>query len=170
MNWSPIDALSSVSFNVSDSEYAVHEAEGPGWLSDLLARMEDHLSWLRTMLTSQNYESLVHSVLGHVAKRIEALLLQKRFNQLGGLLLEKDVRTLVNFTSNLTQRTVRDKFARLSQMGTLLNLETPQEVLDYWGDNMAEATMWRLTPFEVKRALKLRVDFRPHDVDELLLG
>ena len=165
-----IDALSSVSFNVSDSEYAVHEAEGPGWLSDLLARMEDHLSWLRTMLTSQNYESLVHSVLGHVAKRIEALLLQKRFNQLGGLLLEKYVRTLVNFTSNLTQRTVRDKFARLSQMGTLLNLETPQEVLDYWGDNMAEATMWRLTPFEVKRALKLRVDFRPHDVDELLLG
>ncbi|QDZ22070.1 subunit 4 of oligomeric Golgi complex [Chloropicon primus] len=158
-----IDALSSLSFNLSDSEYAMYEAEDP-WLSDFLSRMEEHLGWLRGLLTSQNYEALVHSVLGHTAKRIEALLLQKRFNQLGGLLLEKDVRNMVNYTSNMTQRTVRDKFARLTQMATLLNLESPQEVLDYWGD---ESMMWRLTPFEVKRALKLRVEFRAVEVDGL---
>ena len=75
---------------------------------------------------------------------------------------------MVNYTSNLTQRTVRDKFARLSQMATLLNLESPGEVLDYWGDN-ADQMMWRLTPFEVKRVLKLRVEFLAVDVDELQL-
>ena len=162
-----IDALASLSFNLSDAEYATYEADDP-WLPDLMSRMEEHLGWLQNLLTVQNYESLVHSVLGHVAKRVEALLLQKRFNQLGGLLLEKDVRNMVNYTSNLTQRTVRDKFARLSQMATLLNLESPGEVLDYWGDN-ADQMMWRLTPFEVKRVLKLRVEFLAVDVDELQL-
>jgi hypothetical protein len=163
-----IDALVSLSFNLSDSEYAIYEADDP-WLSSLLSSMEDHTSWLQTFLTSQNYESFVHSILGHVAKRIEALLLQKKFNQLGGLLLEKDVRNMVSYTANLSQRTVRDKFSRLSQMATLLNLESPAEVLDYWGEN-AESMMWRLSPFEVKRVLKLRVEFRDIDVDDLDLA
>ena len=79
-------------------------------------------------------------------------------------MLEKDVRNIVACTSALTQRTVRDKFARLSQMATLLNLETPAEVLDYWGD---DAMMWRLTPFEVKRVLKLRTEFDLAAVDAL---
>ena len=137
--------------------------------SNVTVQVERPDSALQNLLTSQNYESFVHSILGHVAKRIEALLLQKQFNQLGGLLLEKDVRNMVSYTSALSQRTVRDKFARLSQMATLLNLESPAEVLDYWGEN-AESMMWRLSPFEVKRVLKLRVEFRDIDVDDLDLA
>jgi len=162
-----VELLTQLSFNLSDSEYAALDADDP-WVSDLLQRMEEHLGWLQSLLTSQNYESLTHAVLGMVAKRVEALLLQKRFNQLGGLLLEKDVRNIVSYTANLSQRTVRDKFARLSQMATLLNLESPGEVVDYWGEN-ADSMMWRLTPFEVKRVLKLRVEFLAADVDELNL-
>jgi len=162
-----VELLTQLSFNLSDSEYAALDADDP-WVSDLLQRMEEHLGWLQSLLTSQNYESLTHAVLGMVAKRVEALLLQKRFNQLGGLLLEKDVRNIVSYTANLSQRTVRDKFARLSQMATLLNLESPGEVVDYWGEN-ADSMMWRLTPFEVKRVLKLRVEFLASDVDELNL-
>ena len=49
----------------------------------------------------------------------------------------------------VTQRTIRDKFAVLSQMGTLLSLESVAEVLDYWGSNAA----WRLTDAQVKEIL-----------------
>lgn len=38
----------------------------------------------------------------------------------------------VSHLSEFTQRTVRDKFARLTQMSTVLSLETPSEILDYW--------------------------------------
>ena len=160
-----VDVVQALSFDLSDAEYASREAEDT-WLSDFLSKLEDALGWVQPLLTAQNYEHLVHSVLGQVAKRLEALLLQKRFNQLGGLVREKDVRNIVACTSALTQRAVRDKFARLSQMATLLNLETPAEVLDYWGD---DAMMWRLTPFEVKRVLKLRTEFDLAAVDALPL-
>ena len=48
--------------------------------------------------------------------RLEAVVRVKRFNQLGGLQLDRDVRMLVSTLSSLTQRTVRDKFAILSQV------------------------------------------------------
>ena len=41
----------------------------------------------------------------------------------------------------VTQRTIRDKFAVLSQMGTLLSLESVAEVLDYWGSNTSFSTL-----------------------------
>ncbi len=48
---------------------------------------------------------------------MEALLGRKQFNQLGGLQLDRDVRMLVGGLGELTARTVRDRLARLSQVG-----------------------------------------------------
>jgi hypothetical protein len=43
--------------------------------------------------------------------------------QLGGLQFDKELRALVGYLSSVTTWTVRDKFARLTQMATILNLE-----------------------------------------------
>lgn len=99
-------------------------------------------------------------------ERLEAILRVKRFNQLGGLQLDRDVRTLVVTLSEVTQRTVRDKFAVLNQMGTLLSLETVSEVMDYWGVNSGPIT-WRLSEAQVKEVLGQRVDFDPLDIAAL---
>ena len=47
------------------------------------------------LLTPSGYDALVHLVLDKLVARLEAVLSQKRFTQLGGLQLEKDVRLLV---------------------------------------------------------------------------
>ena len=141
-----------------------------------------------------------------VVARLEAVLSQKRFTQLGGLQLEKDVRLLVGESdlhalppclglslvqsppthltrlclllptyagglSDMTARTVRDKFARLSQMATLLTLESVREVLDYWGGEEAGAgaIAWRLTDADVRHTLSQRLDFAPHEILALKL-
>jgi hypothetical protein len=44
------------------------------------------------------------------------LLLLQVFSQLGGLQLDKDVRSLVAAAGELTSRPIRDKFARLTQV------------------------------------------------------
>jgi hypothetical protein len=49
------------------------------------------------------------------------LLLLQVFSQLGGLQLDKDVRSLVAAAGELTTRPIRDKFARLTQVGTWLH-------------------------------------------------
>lgn len=46
----------------------------------------------------------------------QVLLSRKQFSQLGGLQLDRDVRHLVAATGEMTTRTVRDKFARLTQV------------------------------------------------------
>lgn len=43
--------------------------------------------------------------------------------QLGGLQLDRDLRSLLGYLSSLTPWPVRDKFARLSQIATVLSLE-----------------------------------------------
>jgi hypothetical protein len=43
----------------------------------------------------------------------------KRFGQLGGLQLDRDIRALVAYAGELTQRPVRDKFAELTQVGVV---------------------------------------------------
>lgn len=63
----------------------------------------------------------------------------------------------------VTQRTVRDKFAVLSQMGTLLSMESVSEVMDIWGSNAT----WRLTDAQVKEILGQRADFDPLEIASL---
>lgn len=63
---------------------------------------------------------------------------------------------------------MRDKFARLSQMATLLSLEAVHEVLDYWGDNSG-AIAWRLTEGDVRQTLAQRVDFSRAEIQALKL-
>ena len=43
--------------------------------------------------------------------------------QLGGLQFDKELRSLVGYLTAVTQWTIRDKFARLTQIATVLNLE-----------------------------------------------
>ena len=63
----------------------------------------------------------------------------------------------------MTQRTVRDKLAVLSQMGTLLSLEGVAEVMDYWDSSAT----WRLTDAQVKEILGQRTDFDPLEIASL---
>ena len=158
-----------MSYELTEAQYAENEVNDP-WVQKLLHAVDVTVTWLQPLLTTNNYDSLVHLIIESLLKRLEAHLVTapKRFNQLGGLQLDRDARTLVGHFSAMTQRTVRDKFSRLTQMATILNLERVSEILDYWGDNSGPMT-WRLTPSEVRKVLSLRVDFKPDVISALKL-
>ena len=75
--------------------------------------------------------------------------------QLGALQLDKEVRLLVAYLSAATTWTIRDRFTRLTQIVTLLNLEKLSELSEYWGPNSGSIT-WLLTPNQVRQILSLR--------------
>ncbi|XP_057499387.1 conserved oligomeric Golgi complex subunit 4-like [Actinidia eriantha] len=162
-----LDSVATISYELSEAEYADNEVNDP-WVQRLLHSVESSVSWLQPLMTASNYDSFVHIVIDFIVKRLEAIMMQKRFSQLGGLQLDRDARALVSHFSSMTQRTVRDKFARLTQMATILNLEKVSEILDFWGENSGPMT-WRLTPAEVRRVLGLRVDFKPEAIAALKL-
>lgn len=162
-----LDSVATVSYELSEAEYADNEVNDP-WVQRLLHAVETNAAWLQPLMTANNYDSFVHLIIDFIVKRLEVIMMQKKFSQLGGLQLDRDTRALVSHFSGMTQRTVRDKFARLTQMATILNLEKVSEILDFWGENSGPMT-WRLTPAEVRRVLGLRVDFKPEAIAALKL-
>lgn len=162
-----LDSVATISYELSEAEYADNEVNDP-WVQRLLHAVETNVAWLQPVMTANNYDSLVHMVIDFSTKRLEVIMMQKRFSQLGGLQLDRDARALVSHFSGMTHRTVRDKFARVTQMATILNLEKVSEILDFWGENSGPMT-WRLTPAEVRRVLGLRVDFKPDAIAALKL-
>ncbi|KAL0402238.1 UNVERIFIED_CONTAM: Conserved oligomeric Golgi complex subunit [Sesamum latifolium] len=162
-----LDSVATISYELSEAEYADNEVNDP-WVQRLLHAVETNVAWLQPLMTANNYDTFVHLVIDFIVKRLEVIMMQKRFSQLGGLQLDRDARTLVSHFSSMTQRTVRDKFSRLTQMATILNLEKVSEILDFWGENSGPMT-WRLTPAEVRRVLGLRMDFKPEAIAALKL-
>lgn len=162
-----LDTVATISYELDDPEYAENELNDP-WVQKLLHGVETNILWLQPLMTSNNYDSFVHLVIDFIVRRLEVIMMQKRFSQLGGLQLDKEVRALINHFSEMSQRPVRDKFARLSQMSTILNFEKASEILDFWGENAGHVT-WLLTPAEVRRVLGLRIDFKPDAIAALRL-
>ncbi|MCL7038188.1 hypothetical protein MKW94_005918 [Papaver nudicaule] len=162
-----LDFVGAVSYELSEAEYAENEMNDP-WVQKLLHAVETYATWLQPPMTSSNYDSFVHFIIDFVVKRLEVIMMQKKFSQLGSLQLDRDVRALVSHFSGMTQRTVRDKFSRLNQMAFILNLEKVSEILDFWGENAGPVT-WKLTPAEVRRVLRSRVDFKPEAIAALIL-
>ena len=109
--------------------------------------------------------------------QLEPRIRRKRFNQLGGIQFDADVRSLAAFFIARASRRIRERFTRLLQIAQLLNLESPAEVLEYWGPGAAVISgpaggggvQWELSAEEVRAVLGLRVDFSAAEVARLRL-
>ena len=83
-------------------------------------------------------------------------LINCRFSRLGGLLFDREVRSLVSYFTNVTTWSIRDKFSRLTQMAVVLNLESLSEVSDLCGSSELTNASSKLTSAEIRQVLSLR--------------
>jgi len=89
-----LDVAAGASYRLSEAEYAARDA-ADSWVSPLLGALEAQAGWAGPLLTARNCEALLQALVDRVAARLEALLSRKPFNQLGGLALDREARTLV---------------------------------------------------------------------------
>eukprot|EP00742_Colponemidia_sp_Colp-10_P011072 GILJ01012250.1.p1 GENE.GILJ01012250.1~~GILJ01012250.1.p1 ORF type:complete len:459 (+),score=92.43 GILJ01012250.1:171-1379(+) len=164
---SHLQSFAGISYDLTEEEYAEMELHDP-FVRPFVAGLDVETKGLKSCLTRNNYDEVIQLLVHTIAQRLEAMIFQKRFNQLGGLQLDKDVRSLVTYFSSITEKSVRQHLARLSQLASLLSLEKVNEVLEYWGQGTG-AMAWKLSKTDVKKALLLRVDFRPEAVSQLRL-
>ncbi|XP_022367496.1 conserved oligomeric Golgi complex subunit 4 isoform X2 [Enhydra lutris kenyoni] len=162
-----INTFLSVSHNIEEEEFNDYEANDP-WVQQFILNLEQQMAEFKASLSPVIYDSLTGLMTSLVAVELERVVLKSTFNRLGGLQFDKELRSLIAYLTTVTTWTIRDKFARLSQMATILNLERVTEILDYWGANSGPLT-WRLTPAEVRQVLALRMDFRSEDIKRLRL-
>ncbi|XP_021488211.1 conserved oligomeric Golgi complex subunit 4 [Meriones unguiculatus] len=162
-----INTFLSVSHDIEEEEFNDYEANDP-WVQQFILNLEQQMAEFKASLSPVIYDSLTGLMTSLVAVELEKVVLKSTFNRLGGLQFDKELRSLIAYLTTVTTWTIRDKFARLSQMATILNLERVTEILDYWGANSGPLT-WRLTPAEVRQVLALRTDFRGEDIKRLRL-
>lgn len=129
-----IDLFDAVNYEISEQDYVSNEINDP-FAQQFIAEAATFLKPFEEGFTASNFDTFVHTIVGITLKKFEKLLLQKQVSQLGALQFDKDFRAVSGYFSSKTQRTVRDKFARLTQMSSLLNLERVSEVNEIWGEN-----------------------------------
>ncbi|KAL4657066.1 conserved oligomeric Golgi complex subunit 4 [Arapaima gigas] len=157
----------SVSHNIEEEEFNEYEANDP-WVQQFIVNLEQLMAEFKAGLSTVIYDQLTSLMTSLISLELEKTVLKCTFSRLGGLQFDKELRSLVAYLTTVTTWTIRDKFARLTQMATILNLERVTEILDYWGPNSGPLT-WRLTPAEVRQVLALRIDFRSEDIKRLRL-
>ncbi|XP_051920152.1 conserved oligomeric Golgi complex subunit 4 [Hippocampus zosterae] len=162
-----ISGFLSISHNIEEEEFNDYEANDP-WVQQLIINLEQLMAEFKTSLSPVIYDTLTSLMTSLISIEMEKTVLKCSFSRLGGLQFDKELRSLVAYLTTVTTWTIRDKFARLTQMATVLNLERVTEILDYWGSNSGPLT-WRLTPAEVRQVLALRIDFRSEDIKRLRL-
>ena len=132
-----------VSHDIDDDEFAEAEANEP-WVQGVLINLHNLLNNFRPRLSAASFDQLVSYLTNTVASTLERAVLKSKFTRLGepfqnksnllkyftgGLQFDRELRSLVNFLTGVTSQTVRDRFARLHQINTVLNLEEPNEVI-----------------------------------------
>ncbi|KAI9528412.1 Golgi transport complex subunit 4 [Dissostichus eleginoides] len=162
-----ISSFLSISHNIEEEEFNDYEANDP-WVQQLIVNLEQLMAEFKTAMSAVIYDTLTSLMTSLISIEMEKTVLKCSFSRLGGLQFDKELRSLVAYLTTVTTWTIRDKFARLTQMATILNLERVTEILDYWGPNSGPLT-WRLTPAEVRQVLALRIDFRSEDIKRLRL-
>nr|SVE80009.1 EOG090X02VY [Daphnia magna] len=162
-----VDQLLSVNHVIDEEEFSCYEAQDP-FIQELNLHLDGFMSGFKDSLTVNNYQTLIGTLTSQVAQQFEKVIFKTAFNRLGALQLDKEIRALITYLSTTTTWTIRDRFTRLTQIVTILNIETLAEISEYWGPNAGTVT-WRLTPQEVRQILMLRTDFRADEIKRLKL-
>ncbi|KAJ3319595.1 Golgi transport complex subunit 4 [Blyttiomyces sp. JEL0837] len=161
------DAYKDLKFVLSEDEYSEQDAQNL-FVKKLIANFNRLITLFKKTYTERNYNQTMAHTVDSLTKEWERIIATMKFNQLGALRFDKDHRAVSSHLSSITQWVTRDKFARLAQISTILNLEKPSEIHDSWGPKAGPMT-WRLTENEIRKFLSLRVDFRQDEIAGLKL-
>ncbi|KAJ3326175.1 Golgi transport complex subunit 4 [Boothiomyces sp. JEL0866] len=101
-----------------------------------------------TQFNEQNQNYLVKLVLEQVTRDIEIKIFQLKFNYIGALLFESQIKQMIQRFNNM-----REICSRLNQISILLSMEDKEEVKEYWNQK------WRVKKSELGKILSLRVEF-----------
>ena len=158
------ESFSLISHNLSDDELLLNETEDP-FSQKIIAPIDAFIGDIKDSLLDQNFEMMISNLAQTLVTSFEKVIFKMKFSRNGGLAFDREVRNLSNYLSSVTQWSVRDKFTRLLQISTLLNLEQVEEV----NELSIHSSTWKVTPSEMRQILNLREDFKGDGIRKLVL-
>ncbi|KAI1291602.1 Golgi transport complex subunit 4 [Mortierella claussenii] len=162
-----IDSYKEITYVVTDEEYAEQESLN-NFVHRFMSGFDGLIEPFKSTLTEDNYNQVIANAVASLTKAWEKLIFQTKFNKMGAIRFDKDLRAVGFYLVSSTPFPVRENLTRLNQMAMLLDLEELEDLYEIWGNDSGAIT-WRLTDAEVRRILSSRIEFRPEDVARLKL-
>ncbi|GES75395.1 conserved oligomeric Golgi complex subunit 4-like [Rhizophagus clarus] len=164
------EAYKDIKYVLDEDEYHEQEADD-NFAKRFVTGFDNLVKVYQATFTENNYNQIMIHILESVINLWEKTVFGTKFNQYGALRFDKDLRSVSNYFSAKMQWPFRDKFTRLNQISTLLNLESLSEIHDYWGSTTkaTSSITWRLTVTEIKKIVGLRIDFNAEEILKLKL-
>ncbi|KAG8757483.1 hypothetical protein FRC14_002012 [Serendipita sp. 396] len=147
------DVYKDQTYLLDDDSYAAAE-------SNDLVRKRFIKSWEALMsgpkgtFTETNYRTFFGMAIDTLVKPWEKMLSIMKYSELGAVRLDRDIRAVVGYlSSQAVFGNAREKFQRLFQISTLLNLDTDEDIEDFYNSS---GIAWKLSLKESKSIAALR--------------
>lgn len=145
-----LNSFRNLSYELTLEEHSDYEVNDPFALK-LIKDLKLYLKQWSFQLNTELFEGLIDTIVEELAKNIEKEAKNKKFNELGALQFQKDIREILAQVQNFTNKPLRHRFIKLKQISELLL------AID---DNEAEAliqdTEWKLSKRESQLFRSLR--------------
>ncbi|POV98015.1 hypothetical protein PSHT_14258 [Puccinia striiformis] len=164
------DCYKDVTYVLDDQSYAEADVQD-------LFRKRFQKAWeflmdpYRNSMTSDNFKELIGMTVNVLVRTWENMIKNQRFNELGSIKFDKDIRNISSFLSNQTSfgiSLINESFIRLKQISSLLLIKSLDDHND--GNNqsedndqilknflVAEDVNWRLNMSEIKNVLAQKI-------------
>ncbi|KAK7693068.1 hypothetical protein QCA50_002633 [Cerrena zonata] len=149
-----VDVYKDVSYTLDEDSYAAAE------YNDIVRKRyikawENLVDGYKDTFTESNFRLFFGLALDVLVKPWEKYVLSIKYSELGAIRFDRDLRAITSYLSSQTAfGDVRDKFVRLQQISTLLNLDTEEDVEEFFnGSGIA----WKLSEQEARIVAALRV-------------
>ncbi|KAF5324851.1 hypothetical protein D9611_004444 [Ephemerocybe angulata] len=148
------DCYKDVSYVLSEDGYASAE------YADVVRKRfvkswEGIMDGYKDIFSESNYRMFFGLTLDIILRPWEKFVVSLRFTELGAIRFDRDLRAVTNYLSSQTAfGDVREKFLRLQQISTLLNLDGEEDVEEFYNGS---GITWKLTAQEARAIVGLRV-------------
>nr|XP_018267044.1 uncharacterized protein I303_01027 [Kwoniella dejecticola CBS 10117]OBR89202.1 hypothetical protein I303_01027 [Kwoniella dejecticola CBS 10117] len=147
------DSYKDVSYMLDEDSFA--EADELDLVRKRFVRAwESLVEGYKNAFTDHNYQTFFSLTVEALVRPWEKMIQGMRFTELGAIRFERDVRAIANYLSAQTSfGGSRDKFTRLQQIATVLNLDADEDPEEFWSNS---GVPWRLGKTEFNSIIELR--------------
>ncbi|EJD53432.1 COG4-domain-containing protein [Auricularia subglabra TFB-10046 SS5] len=148
------DIYKDVTYVLDDDAYS--EAEQKDLVRTRFVRAwESTADVFRDAFTEENYRLFFTFIVDMIVRPWERYIFGLRFTELGAIRFDQDLRFITSFLSNqVSFGAVRERFQRLQQISTLLNLDKEEDLDEFYNGS---GITWRLSIAEARSVVALRL-------------
>ncbi|KAH9056637.1 COG4-domain-containing protein [Lactarius vividus] len=148
------DVYKDVSYVLDDDAYTVAEYQDVV-RKRFVKAWEGLVDGYKDSFTENNYHLFFGLALDVLIRPWEKLVSGQKYNELGAVRFDRDLRAVTTYLSSQTAfGDVRDKFVRLQQISTLLNLDQEEDVDEFYNSS---GITWKLSDQDARAIAGLRL-------------